>query len=198
MPKTAAILVGGRAHRLGGLDKSRLDVGGRTILDHQLDALAGVVDRIVLIGTTAAPPARPGVEVAADIRPGCGSLGGLYTALRVAAGPVVVVACDMPFLTGAFLAFLRDALGSHDAAIPRTPDGLHPLCAVYAQACLGPVERRLDTGRLKVVDALAGLHVREIGPHEIEPFDPDGLLFMNLNTPDDLSRAVARAGRSGA
>jgi molybdopterin-guanine dinucleotide biosynthesis protein A len=198
MPKTAAILVGGRAQRLGGLDKSRLDVGGRAILDHQLDALAGVVDRVVLIGSSDGPPRRPGVETVADIRPGCGSLGGIHTALHVAAGPVLVVACDMPFLTGAFLAFLQDALGGHDAVIPRTPDGLHPLCAVYAQTCLAPVERRLDTGRLKVVDALTGLRIREIGPHEIEPFDPDGLLFMNLNTPDDLSRAVARAGRSGA
>lgn len=111
---------------------------------------------------------------------------------------MLVVACDMPFLTRAFLVFLRDALGSHDAAIPRTADGLHPLCAVYAHACLASVERRVEEGRLKVVDALAGLRVREIGPPEIDPFDPGGLLFMNLNTPDDLSRALARAGRSGA
>jgi molybdopterin-guanine dinucleotide biosynthesis protein A len=198
MPKTAAILVGGRAHRLGGLDKSRLEVAGRTILDHQLDALGAVVDRVVLIGGADAPSSRPGVEMVADIRPGCGSLGGIYTALHVAAGPVLVVACDMPFLTAAFLAYLRDALGSSDAAIPRTADGAHPLCAAYALSCLVPVERRIEAGRLKVIDALAGLRVREIGPHEIEPFDPDGLLLMNLNTPDDLSRAGARVGRSGA
>lgn len=198
MPKTAAILVGGRAQRLGGLDKSRLEVGGRTILDHQLDALGAVVDRVVLIGGADAPPPRPGVETVADVRPGCGSLGGIYTALRVAAGPVLVIACDMPFLTTAFLMFLRDALSGADAAIPRTADGSHPLCAAYALSCLAPVERRIDAGRLKVIDALAGLRVREIGPLEIEPFDPDGLLLMNLNTPDDLSRAVARVGRSGA
>ena len=43
---SAAILAGGRARRFGGRDKSALLVGGRTILERQIDALDGVVDRI--------------------------------------------------------------------------------------------------------------------------------------------------------
>ena len=198
MPKTAAILVGGQARRFGGLDKSRLVVGGRTILARQIAALDAVADRIILVGTAERPPEWPDLEVWPDLRPGCGSLGGVYTALKAGAAPVLVVACDLPFLTSAFLAFLFDALGDRDAVVPRTEDGLHPTCGVWAPACAEPIGRRLDSGRLKVAEALAGLRVREVGPREIEPFDPDGLLLMNLNTPEDLSRAVARAGASGA
>ena len=51
MPKTAAILVGGRGRRFGGLDKSQLRIGGRTVLDRQVSALTGVVDRTDFVVT---------------------------------------------------------------------------------------------------------------------------------------------------
>jgi molybdopterin-guanine dinucleotide biosynthesis protein A len=199
MINTAAILIGGHARRLGGLDKSRLDVGGQTILDRQIRALRGVVERVMLVGgEVPLAAARAGLETVRDARPGCGSLGGIYTALTAAAGPVLVLACDMPFVTAAFLAYVRDALGDADVALPRTADGLHPLCAAYSPACIGPMARCLDEARLKVTNAIRELRIREIGLEEIAPFDPDGQLLMNLNTPDDLSRAAARFTGSGA
>lgn len=198
MPKTAAILAGGRATRLGGADKSQILVGGRTILDRQVAALRNVVGRILIVDSHPRSVPVPGTEVVADLRPGMGSLGGLYTAISAAAGDVIVLACDMPFVTGAFLQYLGDSLHGADAVIPRTADGRHPLCAAYARTCLAPFERSLDAGALKIVDALTGLRVREIGPEAIAPFDGDGSLLLNLNTPDDAARADAVAGRSGS
>jgi molybdopterin-guanine dinucleotide biosynthesis protein A len=199
MLETAAILVGGQAQRFGGVDKSLLTIAGRTVLDRQLEALHGVVDRVFLVdGEATRASARTGIETVFDIRPGCGSLGGIFTALTSARGPVLVVACDMPFLTTAFLVNVCDALAGVDVALPRTEDGLHPLCAAYSPVCLGPMARHLDEGRYKVADAIRGLRLREIGPDEIAPFDPDGLLLTNLNTPDDLARAATRFTVSGA
>jgi molybdopterin-guanine dinucleotide biosynthesis protein A len=198
MPKTAALLVGGRATRLGGADKSQLLVGGRTILDRQIEALRGVVDRILIVDSRPRPVAVPGAESVLDLRPGTGSLGALYTAIATADDDVIVVACDMPFVTGPFLRFLGERLGEADAAVPRTADGWHPLCAAYARGCLGPMARSLDAGSLKIADTLARLRVREIGPEAIAPFDRGGALLLNLNTPDDLARAAAAASASGS
>lgn len=198
MTNTAAILAGGHARRFGGLDKGQLDVGGVAILDRVIDALAGVVDRVVLVTSPGRPVTRPGIETITDILPDRGSLGGIYTALTAAGGPVLVVACDLPFLTGPFLAHVLGAIEGADVAVPRSEDGYHPLCACYAQACAAPIRRRLDAGLLKVVDALQGLRVREIGPDELRAFDPGRRLLLNVNTPEDLSRAVARAEASGA
>lgn len=198
MVKTAAILVGGQARRLGGVDKSQLAVAGRTVLDRQLSALHTLVDRILVVGHAGSPALPGGLEAVADLWPGCGSLGGICTALRVARAPVLVLACDMPFVTTAFLAHVREAISGVDAAMPRSAGRLHPLCAAYGEACLDPMRRRIESGRLKVVDALDGLRVREIGPGEVAGFDPDGLLLMNLNTPEDFARAVARAETTGA
>jgi molybdenum cofactor guanylyltransferase len=196
--QTAAILAGGRARRLGGRDKSRLLVGGRTILARQLDVLGRVAARVVIVANDADAFADAGVPVLPDAAPGGGSLGGIYTALVDAGGPVLVLACDMPFVTAPFLAHVIEAGREADLAIPRGPDGYQPLCAHYGPACAGPLRHRLEQGALKVVDLMADVRVREIGPEEIAPFDPDGLLLLNVNTADDLARAEQAASRTAA
>jgi molybdopterin-guanine dinucleotide biosynthesis protein A len=190
--QTAAILAGGRARRLGGRDKSRLVIGGRTILERQLDVLRRLVPRIVIVAN-APEQFVDGVPVLADALPECGSLGGIYTAVANAGGPVLILACDMPFVTAPFLARIIEAGQEADIAIPRGHDGYQPLCAHYAAACAGPLRSRIERGALKVVDLLADVRVRELGPDEIAPFDPDGLLLLNVNTADDLVRAERAA-----
>jgi len=201
--QTAAILAGGRARRLGGRDKSRIVIGGRTILAHQLDVLQRLVPRIVIVANAPESFADAGVPVLTDAVPGSGSLGGIYTALADAPGPVLVLACDMPFVTAPFLARVIEAGQEADIAIPRGTDGYQPLCANYAPSCAGPLRRRIEQGALKVVDLLADVRVRELGPDEIAPFDPDGVLLLNVNTEGDVIRAeraarerdAAQAGR---
>jgi molybdopterin-guanine dinucleotide biosynthesis protein A len=154
--QTAAILAGGRASRLGGLDKSRLVISGRTILERQLDALRPVAERVVIVTSDVVRYRDTGLPVVADFVPGGGSLGGIYTALRESDGPVLVLACDMPFVTAPFLARLLDEGRGADVALPRDAGGYHPLCACYAQTCTDPIRRRLEAGTLKVVDLLGG------------------------------------------
>jgi molybdopterin-guanine dinucleotide biosynthesis protein A len=192
---SAAILAGGRARRLGGRDKSRIVVGGRTILARQLDVLRCLVPRVVIVANDPEAFADAGVPVVPDAVPGCGSLGGIYTALAALAGPVLVLACDMPFVTEAFLARVVAAGRDVDVAIPRGRDGYQPLCASYGPACEEPLRRRIEQGALKVVDLLADVRVREIGPDEIATFDPDGLLLLNVNTAADVARAEQGASR---
>ncbi len=126
----------------------------------------------------------------ADRIAGAGALGGLYTALMDApTEQVLVIGCDMPFLTAPFLTYLMERGRDADAAVPRDERGRHPLCASYARRIAGHLHSRITAGELGVGDALVDLAVREIGPDELVPFDPDGRLFFNINTPDDYARA---------
>ncbi|MGH9346964.1 MAG: molybdenum cofactor guanylyltransferase, partial [Vicinamibacterales bacterium] len=109
---TAAILAGGRARRLGGVDKSALVVGGRSILDRQVAVLRSLTPHILIVASEEDRFRDAGVRVVRDRIPRAGSLGGLYTALVVApTEQLVVIACDMPFLTAPFLSRLA-ALGA--------------------------------------------------------------------------------------
>jgi molybdopterin-guanine dinucleotide biosynthesis protein A len=199
----AAILAGGRATRLHGADKSRLVVGGRTIRDRQLDVLRGLVDEIVLIGVDPAagdhaPGPHPDVPRLPDLAPGRGPLGGIQAALHHGdAACTLIVACDLPFLSRPFLAFLLaralDADGSADVVVPRSGDRLHPLCATYNRRVREAVDRRIASGALAVQALFDEVRVDVVEPEVVATFDPEGVMFWNVNTPDEYERACARA-----
>jgi molybdenum cofactor guanylyltransferase len=195
----AAILAGGRARRFGGRNKSSLHVGRTSIFDRQLAALGGVVDRILVVTADHARYRDRGVHTVDDLMPGAASLGGIYTALASATTEhVLVVACDLPFLTAPFLRRLvEQARPGDDAVVPRTGDGWQPLCAVYGRQLMEPARQRIEAGRLKIVDLLAASRVREMGPDTIAELDPDGLLFCNVNSPADWQRANDLAAGTG-
>ena len=201
---TAAILAGGQARRLGGLDKRALAVGGAaTIIDRQLAALRDLTPHILIVTRRVAPEQAaleqglaehglPGTRSVIDHVTDSGALGGLYTALTEApTEQVLVLACDMPFITARFLEHLA-ALGAdpaYDAVIPRDAAGRHPLCASYRRQAAPALRARIDQRRLRVLDALDDLAVRDLGPDELHDYDPDGRLLLNVNTPEDYARA---------
>lgn len=202
--KSAAILAGGAARRLGGRPKGALDVGPRSILARQLDVLRAVgVEHVSVIGRT--PMLHPSaLHPVADAVDEAGALGGLYTAMIAAPDDrVLVLAGDMPFLTASFLAYLFEraaegnaagvAGGGVDVVAPRTHERWHPLAAVYHRRAAGRIKARLDRRALRVTDALSDLVVQEVGPEELARFDPDGVLLLNVNTPDDYERACRHA-----
>lgn len=193
---TAAILAGGHARRFGGFHKGLLTIDGRPIIEWQLDALRGVAERVFVVANHAETYEPLGIPVVPDIVAGAGSLGGILTALATAGEErVLVLACDMPFVTTPFLRHVLQAGQEADVALPRSADGPHPLCACYAQTCTGPIRGRIEAGALCVQDALATLCIREICGSELSAFDPDGLLLLNVNTPDDYARALTRPRR---
>ncbi|MFB3854236.1 MAG: molybdenum cofactor guanylyltransferase [Vicinamibacterales bacterium] len=189
---TAAILAGGKARRLGGLDKTAIVVGGRSILERQIEALRPIAARLLLVGGRASSTLPAGLEVVTDLVPDRGPLGGLYTALTVARETVLVVAADLPFLDTSFLRYLTGlpSLGV-DAVMPVTPDGLQPLCAVYLPSALDRVAAHLEAGRLELGGLAGDLRVLRVAPEVVSLFDPDGRMLLNVNTQADIARAEA-------
>jgi molybdenum cofactor guanylyltransferase len=184
---TAAILAGGRASRFGGRDKSLLVVDGRTIFDRQVDELSQIASEILLVGTARPSESRPGVIAVADRYPDRGPLGGLHAALAAARNETVVaVACDMPYVSAPFLAYLAASVGGPQgivAVVPRTERGYHPLCAAYSRAAIEPIERRLAAGRLTMTDLLADVRLRVVPTEDIVRFGDPHQLLTNVNTP---------------
>jgi len=198
-----AVLAGGAARRYGGNPKGLLTVGGRRILDRVVDAVQAVTGTPPLLIANASDAAawRPDLKTLADARPGLGTLGGIYTAVTAAPGPVLCVAWDMPFVPEALLRVLSDrmATGGYDAVLPESSGrrGLEPLCAIYGPACAPAIARRLDQGDLMAISFHADVRIGIVPLAEVRRFgDPDEL-FFNVNTPDDLARAEALWQRRG-
>jgi molybdopterin-guanine dinucleotide biosynthesis protein A len=189
---TIAIQAGGESRRMGE-DKARLNFRGQPLIVRVMERVARLADEILV--TTNQPEAYGFLKVPCipDLLPGYGALGGLYTALSAAQNPLVaVIACDMPFVSPELLVFQRDILvtTSADAAIPRTPERMEPFHAVYRKAtCLPLVQAALEKGQRRVDSWLAQANIRYLTHEEITHYDPGGLAFLNVNTPEDLQAA---------
>jgi molybdopterin-guanine dinucleotide biosynthesis protein A len=191
-PLAAGILAGGTARRLGGAQKALLTIGGVPIIERQIAALRPVADPLFIVAPDSGPYAHLGLRVVGDRLAGCGALGGIYTAIVESPHErVVVVACDMPFISPELLRLMADASGA-DIVVPRSPRGIEPLCAIYTRACAPSIRARLDRGMLEASVMPEGMKVLEIGAETLAAHDPDGLLFVNVNTPHDYERARER------
>jgi molybdopterin-guanine dinucleotide biosynthesis protein A len=193
---TGVILAGGAASRYGGRPKGLEQVGGRRVIDRVADALGEAADDLLLIANDpAAAEWLPHVRLASDVRLHCGSLGGIHAALVRAGQPVLVVAWDMPFVPAGLLRMLRDAGTRADAALPESGSrrGLEPLCAYYSTTCVPAIERRLDANDMRVVSFFDDVRVERLPEREVRRFGDPAVLFMNVNTPDDLALAERHA-----
>jgi molybdopterin-guanine dinucleotide biosynthesis protein A len=175
---------------MGGRPKGLMELGGRRLIERVLMALTPVVDDVLVVTNTPQLYAFLGLPMVPDVYPDRGSLGGIYSGLRAAPGQAALtVACDMPFLHPEVLKLLAERSGEGDVVIPRVDEQLETLHAAYGKACLPHIEERLLAGKLKIVGFFESVRVVEITEADVARFRDPRLVFMNVNTPEELDRA---------
>ena len=183
----AAILAGGGAARMGGRPKSFLEVGGRRIIDRQLEVLRPRYPEILISANEPERYAELGLPVVPDAVPGQGPLGGILAVLEAArADRVQVVACDMPRITAAALDLVSDPRRDADVVVPVAFGRAEPLFARYSRACAPAIRAPLAAGERKVAGLFPFVRVVEIPEAELRAVDPDLAFLGNLNAPGDL------------
>ena len=198
MRVTGVIQAGGKSTRMGGRPKALLELGGRRIIERVLDAIAPVVDDVLIVTNTPDVYGFLGVPMVPDAYPEHGSLGGIFTGLAAAPGDAAfTVACDMPFLHRDVARLVVARAGDGDVVIPRVGEQLETLHAAYGKACLPAIEARLRTGRLKIVGFFPDVRVVEIPEAEVARHRAPDVVFMNVNTPEELARARALVAELG-
>ena len=193
---TVVIQVGGLSSRMGE-DKALKPFLGRPLIQRVIDGLAPIADEVIV--TTNRPEAYEflNLRLIPDLKPGRGALGGLYTAIASATSPLVaVIACDMPFASKMFFEGARRIMVEEDAdvVIAKTDEGYEPFHAIYRrETCLPAIEAAIAADQWKVISWFSKVRVRELTSQEVTFFDPTGLCFWNLNTPEEFEEAEKRA-----
>lgn len=195
---TGAILAGGTASRYGGAAKGLVTVGGRRIIDRVADALAASADAIVIVSSAAdADQWLPGTPVVRDSIDRRASLVGVHAALRASAGGVLVVAWDMPFVSGQLLRAMRE-LGERSgrAVVPESGHGLEPLCAYYPSSADAVAEQRIAAAELRLEEFVRALDAIVMPLSEVSSFGDPERLFLNVNDAGEAAAAdrIARTG----
>jgi molybdenum cofactor guanylyltransferase len=189
---SVAIQAGGRSERMGR-DKALVPLGGRPLITHVLERAAPLGDDILV--TTNAPKDYAflgGVRLVPDERPGSGALAGLRTALGAARREVVLVlACDLPFVSVPLLRHMLHLAEEAEAVVPRWRGELEPLHAVYRRSCLPAIDQALGAGQRRMISFLPAVRSVFVEQDRVASFEASGLTFFNINTPRDLQKAEA-------
>ena len=204
---TIVVQAGGESRRMGR-DKGLVPFLGKPLIQRVLQRTSALAQEVLVTTNKPEDYEFTGYPLFPDFYPGRGALGGLYTALRAASQPLVaVVACDMPFvsprLLQAELEKLQQSLSAGeqalDAVIPRGEGGTEPFHAVYHRsACLPLIETVMQQNRWRVDSWFASANLYLMDLAEMQHYDPHGLAFWNVNTPEELIQAEELALRLDA
>jgi molybdopterin-guanine dinucleotide biosynthesis protein A len=189
------VLAGGLARRMGGGDKARIRIAGKTILERVLACLKPQCAAIILNAN--GDPARfadTGLPVVPDSVAGfAGPLAGILAGLDWAAAhapaiaDVVTVPGDCPFLPGDLVARLsaaREAAGL-PLACARSGDWRHPVVGLWPVALREDLRKAVVEEDMRKIESWTARHGVAIGDWSTTSVDP----FFNVNTPADVAEA---------
>jgi molybdopterin-guanine dinucleotide biosynthesis protein A len=184
------VLAGGRSRRMG-TDKAFLQLDGRTLLARVLDLLGALTPQVGIVGPAAKFTAYG--LVIEDVYAGRGPLAGIHAALTSSTTELnLIMAVDLPLVTESLLRFLVEQARASDAVVtvPRIAGGYQPLCAVYRRAFAPLAQAALESGKNKIDALFAPATTRILEESELNRFAFGAAMFENLNTPEDLRRAL--------
>ncbi|CCQ37316.1 molybdenum cofactor guanylyltransferase [Natronomonas moolapensis 8.8.11] len=199
--RSGVIVAGGRSVRMGGTEKTVVDVAGTPLIRRVADRLCAATDELVINcredQRDSIAGALDGLDprFAVDEVPDRGPVAGIETGLEAAETEYsVVVAADMPFLDPDLLSYLFERAADHEAAVPRPGEWFEPLHAVYRAApSIEACERALEVEDPRIIEPLSTLDRVVV--------DRDDLLahgsldsFESVDTPDDVEWATSRLG----
>jgi len=188
---TAVILAGGKSSRMGQ-PKALLLFAGEPLIVHMVRRLGQLFsDTVVVAAPEQELPALPSTIVRDDVAYQ-GPVGGIYYGLKAARRETCfVTSCDAPFLNLRLIAYLMAQISHYDVVVPFTQNRFQPLHAVYRKQVAPLLKEQLERGELRPIFLYDKVRTRKITEAEMHPHDPEGLSFLNMNTPEDYQTALA-------
>jgi molybdopterin-guanine dinucleotide biosynthesis protein A len=188
---TGLVLAGGLARRMGGMDKGLVELAGRPMIEHVLDALRPQVGSLLINANRNIDRyAAYGHPVVSDSLQGfMGPLAGVLTALqRLATEFLVTVPCDAPLVAPDLVGRLHAACVANDADVAVATDGgrQQPVFLLLRAGMASSLEAYLASGGRKIDTWFAQLRLAEAD------FSDALDTFVNVNDPDERQRLEAR------
>lgn len=190
---TGIILAGGRASRMGGIDKGLVPLAGRPMVEHIIERLRPQTTALIVNANRSHEVyAQYRLPLVADQLDGyAGPLAGMASGLAASSTDwVVTVPCDSPLVPPDLVARLCAALRRERAELTvATGAGrMQPVFALLPRALLPSLQAYLAAGERKIDLWYARHRVA------LADFDDRPEAFLNVNTPADRDALEARLG----
>jgi molybdenum cofactor guanylyltransferase len=182
---TGIILAGGQSSRMGK-EKGLIEWKGKTLIEYAIAVLSPICENI-LISANNDHFDSLGYPVIEDLIPGCGPMGGIFSALtRSETRNNLVIPSDTPFVTQEVYQYLMSHEGSFDVIVPVDHDSFYqPLCAVYSRSVLPAMEMQINERILGFTPLLNKVEIKAVHLYMTMGFYHTKT-FYNINSPADL------------
>lgn len=176
-----------------GRPKALLPFGEQPLIAHIVRFLKELfADIVVVIAPDQQLPPLP-VTLVRDEVAYQGPVSGIYHGLKAAGSDVSFVgSCDMPFLNLSLVSYLCSQIGDHDVVVPYWEGRFQPLLAIYRKSVAPYLQAQLQKGELRPIFLFDKVRTRKVDEEEIRRIDPEGLSFLNMNSPADYQAALER------
>lgn len=192
---TSALIAGGQSRRFGS-SKLLARFKDKRLIDHALNIASAISPDTILIGDSPSATEAEGVPIYKDIIPGCGPLGGVYTALYYARQKyVAILPADMPLLAVDVYRFLYPSCTQERPVVAFSHKGLEPLVSIWPVTILAELEKSIKNRQYSLHKLLQNLNAKEI---ELEAYMPNYQQhwFKNINYKEDLNFIKTRHAKS--
>lgn len=186
---TAIILAGGKSTRLGGKDKSMLNIRGLPMIQYIARQLGDMFPEVIIGSLDTEKYSFLGLKVVPDIQPGYGPLMGIASCLKESSNDInFITACDIPEMNGLFISKLFEVSPGADIVMPVRKDGRYePLLALYHRSVAEKAFKMLGEGKKKISDLTEKVNTVYVD------FEADEWYF-NLNSMEDYLNYLNESG----
>ncbi len=200
--KSVIVLCGGLSTRMGQ-DKGSMNYHGKPMIVHVLESLKQVADEVMLVLRNEVQYNRyknllskhailesSNFKILMDTVNDKGPLGGIYTGISaINSDKALIVPCDSPFISKELVTQIfkiSKNYPDYESLVPIWPDGnMEPLHSIYPANSKEIIDDLLMKDQKNVKALIKRLKVKYI---EIEEFNLPKKSFLNLNSPQDISK----------
>jgi molybdopterin-guanine dinucleotide biosynthesis protein A/molybdopterin converting factor small subunit len=187
---TAVILTGGKSSRMGR-PKALLPFDDEPLIVHLVRNLKRMFAETIVVASPEQELPSLSAIVVCDEVPYQGPVAGIYYGLNAASSEICfVTSCDVAFTNASLISHLISLISNHDVVVPYWQERFQPLHAAYRRSVAPLLREQLDRGELRPISLYQKVRTRKIDEDEIRRLDPEGLSFLNMNTPEDYAEAL--------
>ncbi len=197
---TGIVLAGGRSSRMGR-DKATMELVGLMLIERVVAVLDSFVQQVVVVRAPGQSfpllSVSGSLTVVEDPVEGQGPLVGMAVGLAAAESRVsIVVGVDHPFLQPDLLRLLASRVTPVDRWVLPVAEGRpQPLCSAFASDAASVLQAHVDRGDRAPMAVAPELGLLRITEDEWRMVDPEGMSFVDVDTPEEFEAARLRIER---
>ncbi|PWU13764.1 MAG: hypothetical protein C5B50_18620 [Verrucomicrobia bacterium] len=190
MTLTSLLLAGGSSSRMG-LDKATVMFQGKPLWSRQLSLLRALLPEVLRVSARSIPEwCPPEAQIILDETAQRGPLSGIAAALaRLQTSHLLVLAVDLPRMTGEHLRKLKNLATEGTGIVPFNGEFFEPVCAIYPKKAAEFAAEAIARKQISMQRFVRRLVEREL-VQAYNLTEDEKPLYSNLNTPEDLKNCT--------